>query len=75
MSLKQYQAFLKAAELHSVSAAAEALGISQSALTQAITSLEKQFGFSVLSRSRSGTHLTQEGRRVYDAVQQVVDDE
>ena len=72
MSLKQYQAFLKAAELHSVSAAAEALGISQSALTQAIAALEKQFGFAVLSRSRSGTQLTQEGRRVYEAVRQVV---
>ena len=72
MSLKQYQAFLKAAELHSVSAAAEALGISQSALTQAISALEKQFGFAVLSRSRSGTQLTQEGRRVYEAVRQVV---
>ena len=43
MSLKQYQAFLKAAELHSVSAAAEALGVTQSALTQAIGALEKQF--------------------------------
>ena len=72
MSLKQYQAFLKAAELHSVSAAAEALGITQSALTQAISALEKQFGFPVLSRSRAGTQLTQEGRRVYEAVRQVV---
>lgn len=72
MSLKQYQAFLKAAELHSVSAAADALGVSQSALTQAISALEKQFGFPVLSRSRTGTQLTQEGRRVYEAVRQVV---
>ena len=72
MSLKQYQAFLKAAELHSVSAAAEALGVTQSALTQAISALEKQFGFPILSRSRTGTHLTQEGRRVYEAVRQVV---
>ena len=72
MSLKQYQAFLKAAELHSVSAAAEALGVTQSALTQAIAALEKRFGFPILSRSRTGTQLTQEGRRVYEAVRGVV---
>ena len=35
MSLKQYQAFLKAAELHSVSAAAEALGVTQTSLLAA----------------------------------------
>ena len=72
MCLKQYRAFLKAAGLHSVSAAAEALGVTQSALTQAVGALEKQFGFPVLSRTRAGTQLTQEGRRVYEAVRQVV---
>ncbi len=72
MSLKQYQAFLQTVEHRSVSAAAAAMGVSQSALTQALGALEKQFGFRLLVRNRGGVRLTQEGRRVYAAVQQVV---
>ena len=72
MSLKQYRAFIQTVERRSVSAAAEALGVSQSALTQNLNALEKQFGFPLLVRHRGGIHLTREGRRVWPAVQQVV---
>lgn len=72
MSLKQYRAFVETVEKHSVSAAAEALGVSQSALTQNLNALERDFGFRLLVRSRAGVHLTREGRRVYPAMQQVV---
>lgn len=73
MSLKQYNAFLKTVECRSVSGAAEALGISQPALTQLLGSLEKEFGFRLLVRNRGGVRLTPEGKRVYAAVQQVAD--
>lgn len=72
MSLKQYRAFVETVEKRSVSAAAEALGVSQSALTQNLNALERDFGFRLLVRSRSGVHLTREGRRVYPAARQVV---
>ena len=72
MSLKQYRAFLETVECRSVSAAAAAMGITQSALTQNLGALEKQFGFKLLVRNKAGVRLTQEGRRVYGAVQQVV---
>ena len=44
MSLKQYRAFLAVVEHKSVSAAAAAMGMTQSALTQNLSALEKQFG-------------------------------
>lgn len=72
MSLKQYRAFLKTVELRSVSQAAQAMGMTQSALTQNLGALEKQFGFRLLVRNKAGVRLTQEGRRVYRAVEQVV---
>ena len=72
MSLKQYRAFLKTVECRSVSAAAAEMGMTQSALTQNLGALEKQFGFQLLVRNKAGVRLTQEGRRVYNAVQQVV---
>ncbi len=72
MSLKQYRAFLKTVELRSVSRSAQAMGMTQSALTQNLGALEKQFGFRLLVRNKAGVRLTQEGRRVYRAVEQVV---
>lgn len=71
MSLKQYNAFLKAVECHSISGAASALGVSQPALTQLLGALEKELGFRLLSRGRGGVQLTPEGRRIYDAVRAV----
>lgn len=72
MSLKQYRAFLKTVECRSVSRSAQAMGMTQSALTQNLGALEKQFGFRLLVRNKAGVRLTQEGRRVYRAIEQVV---
>lgn len=73
MSLKQYHAFLKTVECRSVSGAAEALGISQPALTQLLGALEKELGFRLLVRNRGGVRLTPEGKRIHTAVQQVAE--
>ena len=51
MSLKQYRAFLQTVESRSVSAAAQAMGMTQSALTQNLGALEKTFGFKLLVRN------------------------
>ena len=72
MSLKQYRAFLKTVECRSVSRSAQTMGMTQSALTQNLGALEKQFGFRLLVRNKAGVRLTQEGRRVYRAIEQVV---
>ena len=69
MTLRQYEAFLKTVECASVSAAAQALGVSQSALTQLLAGLERDCGFPLLVRNRGGVHLTPAGKALLPAVQ------
>jgi len=71
VTLRQYEAFLKTVECASVSAAAQALGVSQSALTQLLAGLERDCGFPLLVRNRGGVHLTPAGKALLPAVQQV----
>ena len=71
MTLRQYEAFLKTVECASVSAAAQALGVSQSALTQLLAGLERDCGFPLLVRNRGGVHLTPAGKALLPAVEQV----
>ena len=80
----RYEAFLKTAELGSISRAAEYLGFSQSGLSRAIAGLEEEFGFSLFIRGKQGVRLTANGERVLapirrlfneaQALQQTVDD-
>lgn len=55
------QAFLKIVETKSVSAAALALGLGQTAVTQRIRALESDLGFPLFIRSRQGMKPTVEG--------------
>ena len=72
MSLQKYEIFLRTLEAGSVSRAAEDLGLTQSAVSHALTSLEEQFGFPVLKRSRSGVRLTEEGKKVLPSVRTIL---
>ena len=72
MSLQKYEIFLRTLETGSVSRAAEDLGLTQSAVSHALTSLEEQFGFPVLKRSRSGVRLTEEGKKVLPSVRTIL---
>ena len=69
MTLRQYEAFLKTVECASVSAAAQALGVSQSALTQLLAGLERDCGFPLLVRNRGGVHLTPAGKALLDQIE------
>ncbi|AKG37067.1 LysR family transcriptional regulator [Paenibacillus durus] len=64
MSLIKYEVFQKIVELGSLTRAAEALGLTQSAVSHAISSLEDEFGFVLLIRNRTGVRLTLNGERV-----------
>ena len=50
--------------------AAEVLGYTQSGLTHMMNSLEKEVGFTLLERGRSGVRLTEEGERIAPAVRE-----
>ncbi|MBO4330590.1 MAG: LysR family transcriptional regulator [Oscillospiraceae bacterium] len=72
MPISKYEAFAKVVELGSLTLAADALSCTQSAVSHSISSLEKECGFSVLTRSRAGVRLTEEGARLLPAVRQIL---
>lgn len=61
MSLVKYEIMNKVAEVHSFTRAAELLGLTQSAVSHAISSMEKEFGFNLIHRNRTGVTLTEDG--------------
>ncbi|CEH28536.1 LysR family transcriptional regulator [Aneurinibacillus migulanus] len=64
MTLAKFEVFRTVIELGGLSKAAEALGLTQSAVSHAIASLESDFGFTLLTRGRSGISLTSNGERI-----------
>ncbi len=68
MDTKKLEALLTAVELGSFTRAAEVLGYTQSGLTHMMNSLEKDLGFTVLVRGRSGVRLTPSGQRILPMV-------
>lgn len=63
ISLRQIRYFLATAETGKVSAAASTLGVSQSAVTEAIKVLERETGARLFRRYAKGVALTSEGNQ------------
>lgn len=68
----RYQIFLQVIQSHSFTKAAEALGYSQSAISQAIRSLEEETGTTLLLRGKNGITLTRDGEDYLPYFQAVV---
>lgn len=64
MDTKKYEVFEKTVELSSLTKAAEELGLTQSGVSHIIAALEEEFGFPLLTRSRTGARLTPEGEKI-----------
>ncbi|TQK74829.1 DNA-binding transcriptional LysR family regulator [Brevibacillus sp. AG162] len=64
MSLNKFEVVITVIESGSLTKAGEILGLTQSAVSHAIASLEREFGFSLLTRGRSGISLTSNGERL-----------
>lgn len=71
--MNRYKALLKIVEVGSYTKAAEILGYTQPALSQMITSLEKETSITFLYRSRYGIRLTPEGERLLPIINQTVE--
>ncbi|WP_040261982.1 LysR substrate-binding domain-containing protein [Pseudomonas massiliensis] len=63
MTLRQIRHFIAVAETGSISAAAQAVFISQSTLTAAIQQLEEEIGVSLFNRHAKGMSLTHQGHQ------------
>lgn len=70
--MNRYIALQKIVELSSFTKAAEVLGYTQPAISQMISSLEKELSIKLLYRSRYGIHLTLEGERLFPSIQKAV---
>lgn len=75
MSLKKYEAFVKTAELGSLTKAAEVLGSTQSRISHILSDLEEEYGFSLMQRSRSGIELTVAGNLLLPKLKAILQNE
>ena len=71
--LAKLQSFIAISDLKSVSLAAKRLYLTQPALTQHIRFLERHFDVSLLKRVGNTMELTPEGKKLYDASKELVD--
>ncbi len=71
--LDYYRIFYETARHESFSLAAKNLYISQSAISQCISQLEKDLGAKLFNRSRRGVALTQEGRLLFQKVESAME--
>lgn len=69
MNIQKYLAFLKTVEYGSITRAAEVLSYSQSGISRMIQDIEKEWGLSLLERSRSGVRLTSDGTKLLPHIQ------
>lgn len=72
--MNRYIAFCHILETGSFSKAAEAMGYSQSAVSQMLRSLESEVGASLLLRSKGSVELTYEGKALYPRIRSLVND-
>ena len=72
MEIDQLRHFLKVAELGNFTRAAEAIGLSQSALSRSVSRLEEELGQPVLERQTRNVTLTEAGKLLHDRARQIV---
>jgi len=72
MTLLTYQVFKTVADIGSFHKAADILGLTPSAISHAIGSMEAELGFSVLTRSKNGVTLTNYGEHLLPYVNAVL---
>ena len=70
--MERYLALLKILEIGSFTKAADAMGYSQSAVSQMVQSLESELSLKLLYRSRNGIKLTPEGEALLPYIQRTV---
>lgn len=58
----------------SFTAAAERVGVTQSAITKSVAELERELGYSIFNRTARGVFLTEEGRPFVERASRILDD-
>lgn len=71
MSISKYETFMTAAELKSISKAADLLGYTQSGASRIISTLEGEIGVPLFIRGRTGLELTSCGEQVLELAKEI----
>jgi DNA-binding transcriptional LysR family regulator len=66
--------FVAVAETKGFRAAGQRLGLSHSAVSQALRRLEERLGVALVRRTTRSAHLTEEGERLYGSMRPVLDE-
>ena len=72
--LLKYQAFVKTVERGSFTRAAQELNYAQSSVSKMVADLEKEWGMTLLERSKSGVCLTSAGEQVLPFLRRMLND-
>lgn len=72
LSNDRYRIVLKIVECGSLSRAADALGYTQSGISHVVAGVEKELGFQLFVRRRSGVELTEKGKSLLPYFREVV---
>src|SRR3954465_14477139 len=72
MNFEQLEYIKEVIETRSMSIAAKNLHVTQSAISQSISLLEKEFGVQIFKRSRNGTIPTDEGKGIITKVLEIL---
>lgn len=72
--LLKYLAFVKTAEEGSFTRAAQALNYAQSSVSKMVADLEREWGMTLLERSKSGVRLTSAGEQIMPFLRKVLQD-
>ena len=75
MTLLTYQVFKTVADMGSFHKAADLLGLTPSAISHTISSMESELGFSVMTRNKSGVTLTNYGEHLLPYINAVLNSE
>jgi len=75
MKYNKYSIFLKIVECGSLRKAAELTNYSQSAVSQALSSLEDELGIKLLNRTHSSLSLTAEGEQLIPYIRKICNDD
>lgn len=75
MENSKFKAFIECINKGSVTAAADSLGYTPSAVSQLLSSLERDLGIKLLNRSQKGVYLTPEGKEMEPVIRKCLADE
>jgi LysR family transcriptional regulator, transcription activator of glutamate synthase operon len=72
VELRQLRAFVRVTQAGTFTRGAEELHLAQSAVSHAVSRLERELGFELLLRTRRGVELTEAGKLVFERAREVL---